>query len=108
MVRSTEAIGAFALDADGNVVLVSPMAESVSGYDFSALRNHHYLEYVPAELAPEATQNFESAMSGKRIEGAVEILTAGGGTVEIGYTAQPDRDSDGQVIGITGTVWLSD
>ena len=108
MVRSTEAIGAYALDAKGNVVLVSPVAESVSGYDFAELRNHHYLEYVPAEFAPQASASFERALNGERVEGEVEILTAAGGTRQIGFTAQPDRDSSGTVIGITGTVWLDD
>ena len=108
MVRSTEAIGAYALDANGNVVLVSPAAESVSGYDFAAVRNHHYLEYVPAEVAPQVSANFERAMAGERVEGEMEILTAGGRKRQIGFTAQPDRDSSGTVIGITGTVWVDD
>ena len=106
MVRSTEAIGAYALDARGKVLLVSPVAESVSGYDFAAIRNHHFLEYVPAELAPQVNANFERALSGERVEGEVEILMADGGTLQIGFTAQPDRDSSGTVIGITGTVWV--
>ena len=108
MVRSTEAIGAYALDASGNVLLISPVAESVSGYDFSDIRHHHYLEYVPADAAPQVSANFERALSGERVEGAVEILTATGGRIQIGFTAQPDRDATGTVIGITGTVWLDD
>ena len=108
MVRSTEAIGAYALDAEGKVMLVSPMAESVSGYEFSAIRNHHYLEYVPAEVAPEVTANFDRAMGGEHVEGEMVILTADGGNLTVGFTAQPDINSDGTVIGITGTVWLDD
>jgi len=106
VIRSSEELGAYALDAQGKVLLASPVAESLSGWDFSDLRHHHYLEYVPPELASQVKENFERAMNGERIEGAVQIVTADGSQVGIGFTVQPDKDAGETVIGVSGTVWL--
>lgn len=106
MPRWTEELGAFALDREGNVTLASPVAEQISGHDLEHLMTKHYLDYISVDDRDEARAVFEKALEGNRLEGSRRIVTADGSVVVVGYTVQPDRQFDGEIIGVTGTVWM--
>lgn len=106
MPRWTEELGAFALDVEGNVTLASPIAEQISGTDLSELLQHHFLEYISPSDRLDAQAIFDKAIEGHRLEGVRQIVIAGGAEVNVGYTIQPDRKSNGDIVGVTGTIWL--
>jgi len=106
MPRWTEELGAFALDREGNVTLASPIAEEISGQDLEHLRKQHYLEYIGVDDRDAARAIFEKALGGSSVKGSQRIVTSDGSAVMVGYTAQPDRQVDGEIVGVTGTVWL--
>ena len=106
MPRWTEELGAFALDLDGNVTLASPLAEQISGADLTLLLEQHFLEFIAPDNRNEAQAIFDRAVQGHKVEGVQQIVIAGGAELTVGYTIQPDREDDGAIVGVTGTVWM--
>ena len=105
MPRWTEEIGAFAVGRDGTVTLASPLAENIAGIDLEELLTQHYLEFFGAGDVPDAQALFERALAGETIEGSQNIVRPDGAEIKVGFTAQPDRNAEGEIVGITGTVW---
>lgn len=106
MPRWTEEMGAFALDREGNITLASPLAESIAGVDLRALVSQHYLAFIGEADEAEARAVFEKALGGQSLQGTRRIVLGDGASVLVGYTVQPDRRGDGEIVGVTGTVWM--
>lgn len=99
----SEELGAFSVGRDGTIVMVSPRALEMIGYELFEVLGKNFSEFVADGSLPLAMEAFATTLEGKPTEIELELRKKDGGTIRVRARSSPDRVDD-QVLGSIGTV----
>lgn len=103
MSRYAEDLGAFSVDAEGNIFMASPRTLEMTGYDLWDLMGHPFAGYITEESLPAAMVSFARTLAGEQTEVELGIRRKDGSTLRVRARASPDREGE-KVVGAVGTI----
>lgn len=101
--HSSEELGAFSVARDGTIVMASPRALEMTGYELFDLLGKPFADLIADESAAQARASFAETLQGKDTDVEITILKKDGGTVRVRARSTPDRDGD-EILGSIGTL----
>lgn len=103
MAHSYEDLGAYSVARDGTIIMASPRALQMIGYDLFELLGRSFTEFIVEDSLEEAMNNFELTLQGHDTDVVVGLKKKEGGVLRVRARSTPDRQ-DGEVIGAIGTI----
>lgn len=101
--RYSEDLGAFAVDAEGNIFMASPRTLEMTGYELWDLLGHPFADYMTEDSLPAAMDNFARALAGEQTDVELGIRRKDGSVLRVRARASPDREGD-KIVGAVGTI----
>lgn len=103
MGRYSEDLGAFSVDAEGNIFMASPRTLEMTGYELWDLLGRPFAGYISEDSLPAAMDNFSKTLAGEQTDVELGIRRKDGSILRVRARAAPDRDGD-KVVGAVGTI----
>lgn len=103
MAHYSEDLGAFSVSRDGVIVMASPRALQMTGYELFDLMGKPFADFIDEQSLPKAMATFAQVLEGETTDVELEIRKKDGGTVKVRARTEPDRVGD-DVLGAVGTL----
>lgn len=103
MAHSSEELGAFSVARDGTIVMASPRALEMTGYELFDMLGKSFADFIAEESTADAMSKFAETLQGKDTDSEIVIRKKDGGTVRVRARSTPDRDGD-EILGSIGTL----
>lgn len=101
--HSSEELGAFSVARDGTIVMASPRALEMTGYELFDLLGKSFADFIAEESSADAMSKFAETLQGEDTDSEIVIRKKDGGTVRVRARSSPDRDGD-EILGSIGTL----
>lgn len=103
MAHSSEELGAFSVGRDGSVIMASPRALEMIGYDLFEVLGKPFADFIAEGSLEDAMKSFELTLQGNETDVELGLRKKDGNVLRIRARSIPDRDG-GEILGAVGTI----